>query len=101
MLNVPGTIIRFEKIDDKNDKVPSTAGEANKQSECDKFWEGDKSMLWQNQWWWDGGGSRWENYFKMRTREGPSENMTLSWDLNSVKETPVKKHNSKLVLKTE
>lgn len=49
MLSVPGTIIRFDKIDDKKDKVPSTAGEANKESECDKFCEGDKSMLWQNQ----------------------------------------------------
>ena len=37
----------------------------------------------------------------MRIREGLSENMTLSWDLKSVKEPPVKKHNSKLAFQAE
>lgn len=45
MLSVPGTIIRFHKIDNKNDEIPSIAGETNKKSECDKFCEGDKSVL--------------------------------------------------------
>lgn len=58
-----------------------------------------KTELWQKSVMVGWGG--WESYFKMRIREGLSETMTLSWDLKSVKEPPLKKQKRKLVSQVE